>query len=72
MRTIQEAAKALRARKISSVELTKLCLNSIERLEPKLNAFITVTSEHALAQAKTADEELAAGQDRGRWEASSL
>ncbi len=65
MRTIQEAAKALRARKVSSVELTKRCLNNIERLEPKLNAFITVTGEHALTQANTADKELAAGRDRG-------
>ena len=65
MRTIVEASAALRAGKVSSVELTKQCLANIERLEPKLNAFITVTAEHALSQAKKADDELAQGTDRG-------
>ena len=65
MRTILEASAALRAGKVSSVELTRQCLLNIERLEPKLNAFITVTAEHALAQAKKADDELAHGTDRG-------
>ena len=65
MRTIVEASAALREGKVSSVELTKQCLLNIERLEPKLNAFITVTAEHALAQAKKADDELANGTDRG-------
>ena len=65
MRTILEASAALRAGKVSSVELTKQCLLNIERLEPKLNAFITVTAEYALAQAKKADDELANGTDRG-------
>ena len=65
MRTIVEASAALREGKVSSVELTKQCLSNIERLEPKLNAFITVTAEHALAQAKKADDELANGTDRG-------
>ena len=65
MRTITEAAAALRSRAISSVELTQRSLGLIERLEPKLNAFLTVTAEQALAQAHTADQELAAGTDRG-------
>lgn len=65
MRTIQEASKALRARQVSSVELTKQCLSNIERHQPKLNAFITVTAEHALAQANRADEDLANGRDHG-------
>ena len=65
MRTIVEASAALREGKVSSVELTKQCLLNIERLEPKLNAFITVTAEYALAQAKKADGELANGTDRG-------
>ena len=63
--TIREAAKALRARRISSLELTRESLASIARLNPALNAFITVTEELALAQAARADEELAAGRDRG-------
>ncbi len=65
MRTIVEASAALRAGKVSSVELTRQCLANIERLEPKLNAFITVTAEHALSQAKKADDELANGSDHG-------
>ncbi len=65
MRTIVEASAALRSKKVSSVELTRQCLANIERLEPKLNAFITVTAEHALNQARIADEALAKGVDRG-------
>lgn len=63
--TALEAAAALRARKVSSVELTVQCLAQIEKLNPKLNAFITVTASTALAEARKADEELAEGQDRG-------
>jgi aspartyl-tRNA(Asn)/glutamyl-tRNA(Gln) amidotransferase subunit A len=63
--TIREAAEALRARQVSSTELTTAALKRIERLNPTLNAFITVTAESALAQARQADEELAAGRDRG-------
>jgi aspartyl-tRNA(Asn)/glutamyl-tRNA(Gln) amidotransferase subunit A len=59
--TIQEAAAALRERRVSSVELTSAALASIERLNPSLNAFITVTAEEALASARRADEQLAQG-----------
>lgn len=50
--TIAEAAGALRARRISSVELTKECLDQIGKLNPVLNAFITVTGETALFAAR--------------------
>jgi len=63
--TILEAAAALRARKISSVELTVALLEGISKLNPKLNAFITVMEESARAAARQADEELARGIDRG-------
>ena len=63
--TILEAAAALRARKVSSAELTEAALNRIAALQEKLNAFITVMSEHARARARQADEELARGIDRG-------
>lgn len=63
--TIQEAAGKLRARRVSSVELTRESLARIGRLNPALNAFLTVTEELALAQAARADAELAAGRDRG-------
>jgi aspartyl-tRNA(Asn)/glutamyl-tRNA(Gln) amidotransferase subunit A len=47
-----------RQRKLSPVELTKLMLARIEQLNPKINAYITVTAELALAQAKKAEAEL--------------
>jgi aspartyl-tRNA(Asn)/glutamyl-tRNA(Gln) amidotransferase subunit A len=63
--TIQEAAKALRKKTISSIELTRDSLKRIARIEPTLRAFITITEETAEAQAAQADQELAAGVDRG-------
>lgn len=63
--TIQEAAAALRARRVSSTELTKESLKRIAQLQPKLCAFITVMEEHALEGARRADEQLARGEDRG-------
>ncbi|HEV1994782.1 MAG TPA: amidase [Candidatus Acidoferrum sp.] len=62
--SIEEIGKLFRKRKISPVELTKLMLARIEQLNPKLNAYITVTAELALAQAKKAESELFA--PRGR------
>ena len=63
--TISEAAGRLRRRRVSSAELTAAALARIERLNPPLNAFITVTAEMATARAREADKELAAGRDRG-------
>jgi aspartyl-tRNA(Asn)/glutamyl-tRNA(Gln) amidotransferase subunit A len=63
--TIREAAAALRARRISSVELTKAALDRIARYDDRLRAFITVTGDEALAAARRADQELAEGRDRG-------
>ena len=63
--TIREAADSLRARAFSAVELTTAAIGRIERFDPTLKAFITVTAEQALAQAQKADSELAAGRDRG-------
>lgn len=62
---ILEAGAALRARQVSSRELTQACLAKIDALNPSLNAFLTVTGEAALASADAADRELAAGVDRG-------
>jgi aspartyl-tRNA(Asn)/glutamyl-tRNA(Gln) amidotransferase subunit A len=63
--TLAEAAELIRGRKLSSVELTQACLDRIEQLNPTLNAFITVTGELALQQARNADQEIAAGSWRG-------
>ncbi len=59
-KTIAELAKGLRDRDFSSVELTQAYLQRIKRFE-QLNCFITVAEEQALASAKTADSQLAAG-----------
>jgi len=64
--SIAEAGKALRAGAYSSEELTRAYLRAIAELEPKLNAFIFVTAEEAIAQARRMDQELRAGRDRGR------
>jgi len=59
--TLAELAKKLRAKEFSVTELTKALLRRVEAAQPKLNAFITVTAESALAQAATADASLASG-----------
>jgi aspartyl-tRNA(Asn)/glutamyl-tRNA(Gln) amidotransferase subunit A len=56
--SIEEVARLYRKRKVSPVEVTKLMIARIEQLNPKLNAYITVTAELALAQAKKAEAEL--------------
>ncbi len=59
--SLLELAAALRAKTISSVELTQGCLDRIARVNPTLNAFITVDPERSLAQARAADERIARG-----------
>ena len=63
--TIADISKQVRRRAVSPVELTEQCLARIEQLNPTLNAFITVTAESALAQARTAEAEIARGDWRG-------
>ena len=65
MLTLFTAADQIRTRKLSPVELTRECLANIDRLNPTLNAFITVTGDLALAQAQRAEEEISAGNYRG-------
>ncbi|HTN10916.1 MAG TPA: Asp-tRNA(Asn)/Glu-tRNA(Gln) amidotransferase subunit GatA [Acetobacteraceae bacterium] len=62
--TLAEARAGLRAGRFSSRELTQAFLDAIAVLNPKLNAFITVTGEAALAQADAADVALARGEQR--------
>lgn len=61
----RDLGRLLRARKVSSTELTKLALARLRTYGPALSCAVTVTEELALAQAKRADDELAAGKDRG-------
>jgi aspartyl-tRNA(Asn)/glutamyl-tRNA(Gln) amidotransferase subunit A len=63
--TITEAAPLLRERKLSPVELTEAYLERIERLNPILNAYITVTAEQAMDAARTAEGEIMRGEYRG-------
>lgn len=62
---ILAAASALRAKKVSSQELTKEALSRIAARNLEINAFLTVTEASARLAAKNADEELADGKDRG-------
>ena len=59
--TIHEAHQLLKTRQLSSVELTKACLERIRQVEPQVCALVTVTDEVALEQAQKADELIAAG-----------
>ncbi|HEX6144842.1 MAG TPA: amidase [Geminicoccaceae bacterium] len=61
-----EVADRIARRDVSSVELTEACLGRIERLEPELNAFISLDPEGALEQARAADRRLAATGPAGR------
>src|SRR5437867_11612077 len=63
--TLLEAAEQLRAKRLSPVELTEACLARIQRLNPALTAFITVTADSALAGARTAEAEIHRGEYRG-------
>ena len=65
MLTLADAAEQIRTRRISPVELTHECLTRIERLNPALNAFITITGDLALEQARRAETEIGSGQYRG-------
>ncbi|MGH8635209.1 MAG: amidase [Burkholderiales bacterium] len=63
--TLAEAARLIESRRLSPVELTRAKLARIAALDPQLNAFITVTADHALRQAEAAEAEIAAGRYRG-------
>jgi Asp-tRNA(Asn)/Glu-tRNA(Gln) amidotransferase A subunit family amidase len=58
-------ARWIEAGKLSSERLTRIYIERIRRLDPKLRAVITLADEHALAQARQADREIAAGKYRG-------
>lgn len=63
--TITSLGAALRGGRLSAVELLEECLAAIEARDPVLNAFIAVLARDARRQARAADDELAAGRDRG-------
>ncbi len=59
--TIHEAHQLLKTKQLSSVELTRACLERIRQVEPKVRALVTITDELALKQAQKADELIATG-----------
>ena len=63
--TLLTASQAIRAKQISPLELTQICLQRIEAIDPHVNAFITVTGESAVHAARLATDEIANGQYRG-------
>jgi amidase len=63
--SLDEVARRLKARKVSSVEATKASLDRIARLDPKLKSYATVTADKALVEAAERDKEFAAGKSRG-------
>lgn len=62
---LAEASQAVQKKTVSPVELTQACLSRIERLDQQLKAFITVTAESALAEARKAQAEIGRGEWKG-------
>jgi len=63
--TITELAQRVRRKEISPVEITRACLEQIEKVNPALNAFITVMTDSALEAAGKAEAEILRGEWRG-------
>jgi aspartyl-tRNA(Asn)/glutamyl-tRNA(Gln) amidotransferase subunit A len=63
--SIVALAPRIRRKEVSPVDLTRDCLDRIEKLNPALNAFITVTAEAAMAEARAAEAEIFRGEWRG-------
>jgi Asp-tRNA(Asn)/Glu-tRNA(Gln) amidotransferase A subunit family amidase len=62
---ITEAARQIAPRRLSTVEITRAYLARLERLNPGINAYITVNAEATLEEARRLETELAAGRRRG-------
>ena len=63
--SIVETSRLLRSRELSPVELTRTCLERIEKYNPALNAFVCVSADRALREAQAAEAEIQAGRWRG-------
>ena len=63
--TIAAAAEQIRTRRLSPVDLVRSCLQRIDQLEPRLQAWVTIDRERALAAAQRCEEEIHRGQYRG-------
>jgi aspartyl-tRNA(Asn)/glutamyl-tRNA(Gln) amidotransferase subunit A len=65
--SIEQAAELVRRKKVSPAELVQAALGKIEKLNPQLNAFITVTGERVMREARAAEREIHGGRGRGHW-----
>ena len=63
--TITEMSKRLRQGEVSPVDLTRATLERIEKVNPKLDCFVTVASEYAMRRAQLAEDEIRQGKYRG-------
>jgi aspartyl-tRNA(Asn)/glutamyl-tRNA(Gln) amidotransferase subunit A len=63
--SIAEAARLIEQRRLSPVDLTRAYLDRIEAIDPQLNAYLLVTADKALEQARAAEAEITAGRHRG-------
>src|SRR5262249_56727371 len=62
---VAQQSRWIESKQLTSERLTNIYLNRIERLDLKIRSIITLTRDHALARAKAADDEIAAGHYRG-------
>ena len=63
LQSLDEVSESIRKGRVSPVDVVTTCLDRIERLQPRLNAFITVVADAALQAAKTVEKEI----EQGRW-----
>src|SRR5271156_3413689 len=63
--TVAEAARAIAAKQLSPVELTRACLDRVHKLDGELNAFVHLTEERALADARAAEAAIMANGAKG-------
>jgi aspartyl-tRNA(Asn)/glutamyl-tRNA(Gln) amidotransferase subunit A len=62
---LTEASRAVQKKEVSPVELTRACLDRIEKLNPQFNAFITITADSALQEAQRTEAEITRGEWKG-------
>ena len=63
--TLSQASDLVKSRQVSPVDLTQACLDRIDKVDGKLNSFLTLCPDQALAVARRAEEEIAGGNHRG-------
>jgi aspartyl-tRNA(Asn)/glutamyl-tRNA(Gln) amidotransferase subunit A len=65
LQTLASVSEAMRQRQLSPVDVVTACLERVERLQPQLNAFITIAADVALQAARAAEKEIGQGRWRG-------